>query len=268
MHLFRALYLQAFGLISLLISAYALLQLFTGQWLWVAVLLAWLPSVVINGWRRYRANIAFLDERESPIMLLAMVGLSICLLFGERGVVLWFTLAGLFGLLLLLMFATRLGQGLREPSGDSGQLKRLAFHDGNNQSVTLQDSCSHLVVFLHSGTDVYSRMAARALKSHLAMHSAHAEGAQVSVVFPDAVPHWAQELWGESIQLLSLSLLEAQKIGLGLRGGNGLRGDALRPTIAVVKANSSVPEFWVVAANLRLPPTFMEHRGRIQRLLK
>lgn len=273
MFTFRSLYWRLYSLSAIAITLFALLQLLRGEWQWLAPLLAWAPLPLLNLWRRFKANVGYLDERERPVMTLTLIAVAMVLVTGERDLPLWFTLAGLFGLLLFLFVASALPRGLREQKGRPESLSELEFRSAG-EAVSLQpllQQGSVLVLFLHSGSQVYSRMALRELQQWLEQGRATVPAQQIVALFPGQIPSWSDSVstlgvncWQDSE---GSSLIE---LGLWLRGGNaGFTGGAhaARPALAVLQPGQSKPQLWQVANNYRLPPSLTILQPKIDRLV-
>lgn len=284
MYFFKALYIRAYFLIALVMTFWGLSQLGQGHWLWVAPLLTWTPLWLHNIWRLHLHNAWYQDERERLAMGLALLGVGLMLIVGERDLVLWWTLGGLFGLLLYVFLVSKLPQGVRESTGDKNQLPTLEFSRtiaddyGKTERISvaqhnalLDDDKNKIrwVLFFHAASCPYARMAMRELMSGFERHP-DIKPEQVVAVFSDELPQWVRsfrkaggQCWvdtdGESCGML----------GLWLRGGNVLLDggqNALRPALAALDTNGEVV-FWDVASNFRLPPFLEQHRERLQRYL-
>lgn len=257
MYFFKAVYIRAYFLVALVMTFWCLSQFGQGNWLWLAPMLSWAPLWLHNLWRLHLANSAFQDDREKLAMALALAGVGLMLIAGERGRILYWTLAGLFGLLLYVYVISALPFGVREARGDKTRLPQL-----------LPDATgAQLVVFFHAASCPYARMAMRELMATLDSGELHAE--RVLAVFADEVPAWAEPLrqrgarcWADDEGEIS------QQLGLWLRGGNALLDggrNALRPALAAINAAGEVG-FWEVATNFRLPPSLAANRERLKRV--
>lgn len=259
MYFFKAVYIRAYFLIALVMTFWCLSQFGQGNWLWLAPLLSWAPLWLHNLWRLHLANSAFQDDREKLALALALIGVALMLIAGERGRILWWTLAGLFGLLLYIYVVSALPPGVREGRGDKTRLPQLLPGSPG----------ARLVMFFHAASCPYARMAMRELMAALDAEELQAQ--QVLAVFADEVPAWAEPLrrrggqcWADDEGKVS------QQLGLWLRGGNALLDggrNALRPALAAINAAGEVG-FWEVAKNFRLPPSVVAHRERLKRVLQ
>jgi len=285
MFFFKALFVRIGEWIAFCVSLWALWQATQGDWLWLAPLLAWAPMGIINQWRLRRGNLAFHDEREVLALTAALLGLAAVLIAGERNYLLWWTLAGLFNLLLNTVLMSKLSRGVREPSGDRRLLASLTFTDTQGRSVSA--SSARLLVFVHSGWSPYSVMQLRDLEKFLLANSS-VKPQSVALVFSGLPPtHWRPL---SSLQALGVEVWgdcdgeACQRLGLWLRGASVLRrrgGDALRPTMAVLPSRAAVdagrkpssaedvsePSFWSMSNNVRLPPSATQHQARLLALL-
>lgn len=261
MYFFKALYIRAYFLTALVMTFWCLSQLGQHKWLWLAPLLSWAPLWLHNLWRLYVANSAYQDEREKLAMGLALAGIALMLVAGERGPILWWTLGGLFGLLLYVYVISALPRGVREVRGDKSRLPSLLLPHAPQ---------ARLMVFFHAASCPYARMVMRELVDLLAEHPQVLQAEQVLAVFADEVPEWAGKFrqaggqcWVDSEGDIS------QQLGLWLRGGNALLHggrNALRPAVAALDEQGEVA-FWEVAKNFRLPPSLQASWERVQRVL-
>lgn len=284
MHFFKALYIRAYFLTALVITFWGLSQLGQGHALWVAPLLTWTPLWLHNVWRLHLANSWFGDERERLAMGFALLGVGIVLVAGERDQVLWWTLAGLFALLLYVVLISSLARGVRESEGDQSRLPELMFtrpvvgNHGKSELISVRaynaqlaeegKSPVHWVLFFHAPSCPYSRMAMRELMQKLDQHSEiHPE--QVVAVFADELPSWVARFQKAGGQCwVDPDGESSQQLGLWLRGGNTLLeggNNALRPALAAFDSDGKVA-YWEVAANFRLPPSLEEHWEKLKRL--
>lgn len=274
MFFFKSLFVRVHELLMPLVSLWALWQMLQGQWLWLSVLLAWAPLFLINLWRLHIGNLAFHDERESLALAPALIGVALLLMTGERDQILWWTLAGLFSLLLSTVVMSRLPRGVREARGDERQLSQLSFHSDNDQSA--RPSQVRLLMFIHSGWSPYAFMALRELQTFLQEEALPAD--QVALVFSDGVPrHNAviKELQSAGVHLWWDEGDSCEALGLWLRGGSAGRlggRNALRPALALMPQSSEdnqgqAPQFWLMSDNVRLPPSPRQHRQRLRSLL-
>lgn len=258
-----------------MVSVFALMHLVQGHWQWLAPLLAWVPMPLLNLWRRFKTNAWYRDERERPVMTLTLLAVAMVLITGEREAPLWCTLAGLFGLLLLLFVATAVPRGLREKQGNSTLLAELEFSDAAGKPCRLRQSLPQgpvMALFVHSPSQVYGCMAVRELQQWLQQGHSPIPASQIVVIFPGDIPAWVEPLkslgvhcWQDS-QGASLATL-----GLWLRGGNvGFPGgpNAARPALAVLADDQQQPGLWQVADNLRMPPSLEVLQSKIDRLVK
>lgn len=272
MFLFKALFIRLYTLLAPMIAIYSLWQLSQGQWRWLAPLLAWAPLWLINLWRYYRANVFFLDERESAAMLLALVGVGIVWVAGERDPVLWLTLAGLFSLLLYVYLMSSLSRGVREALGEKEALADVPFRAAAGSLVTLRESTQvQLVVFMHSHWSAYSRMWARELMEVLEQHNRALSSGQVAVVFCGSLPSWSDGLVERGVHCwVDPDGQSCERLGLWLRGGSRFFSGAqhaLRPAYAVLNAQRQ-SILWEQAENFRLPPSLQHGWGKITRALQ
>ena len=274
MFFFKSLFVRVHELLMPLLSLWSLWQILQGQWLWLAVLLAWAPLFLINLWRRYLGNIAFHDERESLALAPALVGVALLLMAGERDQLLWWTLAGLFSLLLSTVVMSCLPRGVRESRGDESQLAQLKFHSGSGQLAS--PAQVRLLMFIHSGWSPYAVMVLRELQTFLQEEALPAD--QVALVFSDAVPSHntvIKELQAMGVHLWWDDGDSSRSLGLWLRGGSAGRfggRNALRPALALMPQSAEVnqsaaPQFWLTSDNVRLPPSPRQHRQRLLSLL-
>ncbi|GAB3092807.1 thioredoxin family protein [Aestuariicella hydrocarbonica] len=270
MFLLKALYVRIFTLLAMLVTLWGSWQLLQGQWLWLAPMLTWTPLWVCNLWRYHRGNIFYQDEREYPAMAFALLGVGLVLVLGERDVILWSTLAGLFGLLLYVFVASSLTRGVREPAGDKQRLSHLEFQLDSGAPVSLPVTAENQwVFFFHATGCPYARMAMRELLQVLARYPGRLKPEHVVAIFPDQLPGWARELqlqggrcWGDTRGDAS------RQLGLWLRGGDGTLGagqNALRPALAVLGSEGDV-KYWEVAKSFRLPPSLQQNWGRLSQL--
>lgn len=284
MYFFKALYIRAYFLTALVITFWGLSQLGQGHGLWVAPLLTWTPLWLHNVWRLHLANSWFGDERERLAMGLALLGVGVVLVAGERDQVLWWTLAGLFALLLYVVLISSLSRGVREPEGDQSKLPELMFScpaAGNNEKSELINvqtynalltaegkSPVRWVLFFHAPSCPYSRMAMRELMQKLDQHP-EILPEQVVTVFADELPGWVARFQKAGGQCwVDLDGESGKQLGLWLRGGNTLLEggrNALRPALAALNPDGEVA-FWEVAANFRLPPSLEDQWEKLKRL--
>jgi len=263
----KSFFVRLYLLASIIISAMCFVQLWYGQFLYLAVLLMWLPLPLLQVLRLQR-NIAWGEERETPLVLPALLGLG-CILLAEQNfsAPLWLALAGLFSLLLYLyvMTATPLSVRERALAGSDARasLSSQVFLDTDGVRVDFASGPVRLVMFVHSAGP-YSRMAVRQLQSLI--EDGRLSPEQVVLVssvditplcatLPSGVAYW-RDLQGRSFEGL----------GLLLRGGNWPQGDALRPALAVVDRCGEA-RFWSVADNYRLPPCLSDAWPRLERAL-
>ena len=290
MFFLKALFTRVHELLAPVVGLWSLWQLIQGEWLAIAVLLAWCPLWLIDRWRWYRANFHFLNEREILPLGTALLGLGLVLMLGERNIFLWGCLAGLFSLLLNTVLMVNMTRGVREGKGDHQNLHELSFTNAAGLKVVAADA--RLLMFVSSGTSVYSAMQLRDLAHWLKGH-AEVEPASVAVIFADQIPTHMPALF----ELLEMDVQvwsdtdgsSARELGLWLRGASPLRSttaNALRPAMAVLpeqaakRASDSVvedsakaaaaitkPSLWLVSNNLRLPPTPAQLGARVTTLL-
>ena len=274
MFFFKSLFVRVHEVLMPLVSLWALWQMIQGQWQWLAVLLAWAPLCLLNVWRRFVDNLAFHDERESLALAPALVGVALLLMTGERDQLLWWTLAGLFCLLLSTVVMSRLPRGIREARGDESQLSQLSFRGQDDQLVSAGQA--RLLLFIHSSWSPYAYMVLRELQEFLSQETVAAQ--QVALVFSDEVPanHTVvKALAAAGVQLWWDDGGSTASLGLWLRGGSaGHFGgrNALRPALAVLPQTSEdnqrlAPQFWLMSDNVRLPPSPLQHRQRLKNLL-
>ena len=275
MYFFKASYLYLYWACSWLVSCYAIFAIAQGDWLWLGPLLVWLPLQLVNLWRRAKSTIFYRDEREKLVMTLAMLGVCLLLVTGQRDAILWSTLAGLFALLLFVFPVSALGQGMREQAADLSSIKSLKWIDQHNQtryfSELITPKQSVVVVVLHSIERAYSSMVVRELlevitspdnriKPHqLVVISTSKLSKEVSLLNAAGVHCWFDEQ-GNSLATL----------GLWLRGGNWLNRHnqhTARPALMMLNDQKDEPLLWSVADNFRLPPSLRENLPKINRLL-
>ncbi|NHN39288.1 hypothetical protein G8764_18435 [Pseudomaricurvus alcaniphilus] len=269
MYLFKALYVLLYMIAAAIAVAWSLLHLWQGDWLWLAPCLLWAPLPLLNLWRFYRANLCFPDERERVVLGLGLVGLALVLVGASRGPVLWWSLAGLFSLLLFLFVVSRLNPGVREKPGDSAALPALDFLDPRGRRVKVTDLAGvSLLVVVHAHWCPYARMALRELRQQ-----ARQQGlppTSIMLLFPDYLPDWCQPLIAEGFHCCyDEEGNSSQALGLWLRGGSSFLpggANALRPALAALDADGK-PVFWRVASNYRLPPLLGDHWQRLRPLL-
>lgn len=260
MYLLKALYVRAYFLIALVMIFWCLSQFGQNHWLWLAPLLSWAPLWLHNLWRMHVANSGYQDDREKFAMGLALAGVALMLVAGERGPILWWTLGGLFALLVYVWVISSLPLGVRETRGDNTRLP---------QTLLPHAPQARLVVFFHAASCPYARMAMRELMEVIKSHPEAFKPEQVLAVFADELPEWigkfrqaGGQCWADTDGEIS------QQLGLWLRGGNALLDgghNALRPAVAALNANGEVA-FWEVAKNFRLPPSLQASWERIRRL--
>jgi len=265
----KALFVRLYLLAAVIISATCLVQLWQGSFVYLGVLLMWLPLPLIQ-LLRLRRNVAWGEERETPLMLPALLGLG-CVLLTEQhfSAPLWLALAGLFALLLyfFVMTATPISDRVQALVGDDAQARlcSLKFIDERGEAVCLANDPARLVLFVHSAGP-YSRMAIRQLQQVLVERVAILKPEQVVLIsssgieslckyLPSGVRCW-QDTQGQSLEAL----------GLLLRGGNWPLGDAVRPALAVVDGLGAT-RFWSVADNHRLAPCLNDAWPRLERAL-
>lgn len=271
MFFFKALFVRLQEWIAPCVSLWALWHLAFGQWLWFAPLLAWAPMWLINQWRVRKANIAFLDDREMLSLAPALVGVGLVLISGERDLLLWWTLAGLFALLLNTVVMSKLSRGVREQPGESRGLSSMTFRDDRDEAVLASDA--RLLIFVHAGWCPYSIMQLRDLENFLAANTSVAPSS-VAVVFADYIPADLPQitrLKGLGVNVWCDDGDNAAKLGLWLRGASVLRkgvSNALRPALAVLQPRASAPVLWLVASTGRLPPSASQHQDRLLKLLE
>ncbi len=269
MFFLKASFIRLYGLLALMVCGWSLWRLLGhSEWLWLAPLLVWGPLWLLNACRYLWCNVAYRDEREAPVMALALIGMALALLTGERDLLLWTTLLGLFCLLFYVLLASALTRGVRESLGDPQQLPNLGFQDAQGKSASLPtDGEPRLLVFFHSSANPYSRMNARELQSLVERELL--PPAALVCVFPDRLPGWSQALCSRGVNCwVDREGHSCGQLGLWLRGGaSGLfAGNALRPAVAIVGPQNKV-EHWQVAANYRMPPclTDLSHKLRALR---
>ncbi len=270
MFFFKALFVRVHGWIAPCVSFWALWHLLLGQWLWLAPLLAWAPVWIINQWRIHRGNVAFLDDRERLALTSALMGVGLILISGERDHLLWWTLAGLFALLLNTVVMSKLTRGVREAPGDARNLSSMVFQSAEGEPVSA--NFARLILFVHSDWSPYSLMQIRDLERFL-RDNRSVSPESVALVFADAIPSRSQPL----IRLQSMGVKvwveegqNAVELGLWLRGGSALRQgvrNALRPAMAVLRPGVPRAQMWLVANSERLPPSATEHQARLLQLL-
>ncbi len=270
MFFFKALFVRLHGWIAPCVSLWALWHLMLGQWLWLAPLLAWAPNWVINLWRIRKSNVSFLDDREMLSLAPALVGVGLILVSGERDYLLWWTLGGLFALLLNTVVMTKLVRGVREAAGDSSRLSSMKFQSAEGKMV----SASHakLLMFIHSGWSAYSIMQLRDLEQFLLANRSVSPEA-VALIFADTTPSGSRPL--ARLQTMGVQIwfddgTNTTELGLWLRGASVLRRgvrNALRPALAILPSGASAPALWLVASTDRLPPSATEHQARLLNLL-
>ena len=267
MNFVKAKYRLIYGAAAGAISLYCVFELLKGDAFWAAPLLVWAPLLLSNIWRYHVGNLFFQDERERPVMVAALLGMGVMLIAGARGGVLWCTLAGLFGLLLYLFWATTLPRGVREAKGSRESLSRLPFESAGDSVNIAGGPNIKLAIFFHSHRCPYSRMSSRELLNYISDDSLPLQASQILAIFPDAVPVWAKDLSAAGVHCWADPHGDsAQTLGLWLRGGGGFisGGNALRPALAWVEATST--DLWIVASNFRLPPSLGEHLPKIKKL--
>jgi hypothetical protein len=274
MYFFKASYLYLYLACSWLVSCLAVFAIAQGDWLWIGPLLVWLPLQLVNLWRRNKSTIFDRDEREKLPMTLAMLGVCLLLVTGQRDAILWSTLGGLFGLLLFVFPMSALGRGLREPAVDLSAIKDLKWIDQHNQTrhfseLTIDQSV--IVVVLHSLASVYSKMVVRELLEVITLPNSLIKPTQIVVISTiknskelSLLSTAGVNCWFD-VQDNSLATL-----GLWLRGGNWFfrsEPHAARPALVVLNSDKAEPVFWSVAKNFRLPPSLRENLPKINRLL-
>jgi len=290
MFFLKALFTRLHELSAPVVGLWSLWQLIQGQWLAIAVMLAWCPLWLIDRWRWNWVNFHFLDERETLPLGMALLGLGLVLMLGERDIFLWGSLAGLFSLLLNTVLMVNMTRGVREEKGDHQNLRELSFTNAEGGSVDAGNA--RLLIFVSSGVSVYSAMQLRDLTHWLKSHG-EVEPTSVAVVFADQIPTNMPALPA----LLEMGVQtwsdrdgsSARALGLWLRGASPLRAtshNALRPAMAVLpdqpaaRVSDSVaedssaaatggvkPSLWLVSNNLRLPPTPAQLGARMDTLL-
>ncbi|MGH1370537.1 MAG: hypothetical protein ACRBBW_00775 [Cellvibrionaceae bacterium] len=270
MFFFKALFVRLHGLMAPCVSLWAVWHLALGQWLWLAPLLAWAPVWGVNQWRVHQGNIAFLDDRERLLLMPALVGVGIVLVSGERDYLLWWTLAGLFALLLNTVVMSKLTRGVREAKGESLHLASMTFQTAEGESVSA--SLARVLLFVHSGWNPYSLMQLRDLEQFLRANPSLSPES-IALVFAEQIPSNCQPL----MRLQSMGVRvwcdggeNSAQLGLWLRGASVMRsgtGNALRPAMAVLRPESEAPALWLVANTDRLPPSASEYQARLLQLL-
>lgn len=265
MFFFKALFVRAYYLCALLVTALSVYFLLEGQWRYVGVILIWSPLLVLTLYRRYGDNVGWGQQRETLLMLPMLIGFAAVLLSDHAGAgagfttAMWLALSGLFSLLLFQTVMTDVPYGVREPEGDKNQLLSLTFQASGGQTQPLSREGAQVLMFVH-GNDCYAHMQVRQLKNWLSEGAITPE--QVTVVsaregnwtLPDGVNAW-----------LDVDGQAAKALGLQLRGGNWPQGDAMRPALAVVSGGEI--KLWQVAKNYRLPPCLQELAPRLERAL-
>lgn len=292
MFFFKALFVRIGEWVAFCVSCWALWQVAQGSWLWLAPLLAWAPMWLINQWRMRRNNLAFHDEREILALAPALLGLAAVLLSGEKNHLLWWTLAGLFCLLLNTVLMSKLSRGVREADGDRHLLGALTFTDTQGQPVSA--SSARLLLFIHSGWSPYSVMQLRDLEMFL-LANPKVNPHSVALIFCGQLPTNVRAL--SNLQALGVNAWvdsdgeACARLGLWLRGASVLRSggaDALRPTMAVLPSptvagaegepssaengatkakNLSAPSLWLMSNNVRIPPSATQQQARLLALL-
>lgn len=270
MFFLKALFVRLQEWIAPCVSLWALWHLAVGQWLWLAPFLAWAPMWLINQWRVRKANVAFLDDREMLSLTPALAGVGLVLISGERNLLLWWTLAGLFVLLLNTVVMSKLSRGVREQSGESRDLSSMTFRNDRGEAVLANDA--RLLMFVHSGWNPHSVMQLRDLEAFLTANTSVAPNC-VALIFADQIPTHLQSI--TQLKALGVNIWcddgdNAIKLGLWLRGASVLRKgvrNALRPAMAILQPEASAPLLWLVASTDRLPPSASQHQARILALL-
>jgi hypothetical protein len=261
MYLFKALYIRAYFVTALVMTFWCLSLLGQGKWLWLAPLLTWSPLWLHNTWRMQVANSGYQDDREKLAMSLALAGVGIMLIAGERDHILWWTLAGLFALLLYIFLISKLTYGVRETKGDKDLLPQLI---GSHHPE------ARLVVFFHAASCPYAKMAMRELLTVLKTKDEALKPEQVVAVFADELPPWVRKFQQAGGRCwVDTDGEVCQQLGLWLRDGNVLLDggrNALRPALAAINSEGQVG-FWEVAKNFRLPPSLHTHWERVKRAL-
>lgn len=264
----KALFVRLYLLSAIVISATCCFQLFQGHFVYLGVLLMWLPLPLVQLLRLWR-NVAWAEERETPLMLPALLGLAGVLLTEQHfSAPLWLALAGLFSLLLYLFVVTATPLSTREleQRGDDVRagLSSLAFVYGGER-VTLADGQSRLVLFVHSAGP-YSRMAIRQLTQTLNDRAGVLKPEQVVLISSVDIEPLCKALPSGVCRWLDPQGQSLEALGLLLRGGNWPLGDAVRPALAVVDGQGET-RLWSVADNLRLAPCLAEAWPRLERAL-
>ena len=263
----KALFVRLYFLAACLISGFCLWSLLQGEFIYIGVLLIWLPLPVIQT-VRLKCNVAWGEERETPLLLPLLLGLASVLLSEQHfAAPLWLSLAGLFSLLLYLFVATATPTGVREGKGRRELLSAQAFTDAQGHSIQLSalQGQARLVIFIHS-TDVYARMAVRQLKQTLERKAEWLTAEQVVLIAVADISALAGDLPPGVHLWRDTDSQGCEALGLLLRGGRWPLGDALRPTVAVQGSDGQVG-FWSIASNYRVPTCLEESWPRLQRAL-
>ncbi len=256
----KSIYVFAYTIGALLLSAYALMMLFTsGDGLWFGVLLTVLPPILMALWRRFLAVETGVDERESGVTALALIGLGVVLVGdAERGLLLLLAFCGVAGLLLHTFWASAIGARRGSPLS-SGDVQALELYDaaGVCQRLGQWRGRRCLVLVLRGSWCPYSAVQLR----RLAAAAADLNARDIAVVCIVAEsPAAIADLVGEAdIAVLQLRD-EPPGTGLVLRGGVppglflcGFGRDALRPGLmALDRAGELRHQQW--ADNYRLLP--------------
>ena len=264
MFLLKSLLLAVYVVVALLASILSIVQLGSGNFIWLSVLSVWMPVLVLNALRYWVVNLNYNDSRESPLLALSLAGVAMALVLAERGIVLWLVLGGLLSLLLYFTVLSSVTPGPRANRGDYSDLRKLPFYNSVGEVVTLANQPEvQLVVFMHAPWSPYSRMAMRELRAFVGE-----SGVQKGiVVFPDCVPDWGQDL-GEALECWSDKEGEPTGVlGVWIRGGSAfmpLARHALRPSVAFLDQQGNV-KVWAQSENFRVVPDLQEQYSKFLR---
>ncbi len=266
MHQLKAQFSLLYYLACWLIALFSLWQCAQGHWIYVGVLMIWLPLPVATLFRVAAVNVGWGQEREVVLLLPVLLGLASVLLSGQQDTLsMLLALVGLFGVLLFLYIATAVPYGHRESQANKESLTDAVFYEaGEQKRLTDLSGNPCLVLFLHSA-NAYARMAVRQLSTLLEVKGDTLPADRVVVIsvgqiswlsaaLPNEVHHWCV---GDGTS--------ASELGLLLRGGAFPKGDALRPTLAVMDESSNTV-VWVVAKNYRLPPCLDNYWPRVEKV--
>jgi hypothetical protein len=277
MFFLKSLFLAAYGLTALVLTLLAAWQLMQGQWAWISPLLVWLPLWGVSIKRYFGRSLEQGDERESGVMALALAGIGLVLMTGQRDAVLWWSLGGLFALLFYLFLASRLSLGVREDRGQVDALSSELFLDKEGRQVSAEQRGVRLMLFVHSHWNPHARIAMRELLAYL-QSGGEVSASQCAIIFAESIPGWAKSAQDMGCHVwYDRDGGGCQRLGLWLRGGSAcLPGPehALRPALALLPAvdksqrSKSPPLLFERSLNFRQPPTLRELGPRIERLLE